>query len=79
MTTPSVVACLHCGGQISADPTLAGQQVACPHCKRHFLSQTPEPRHAEHLSSGDSTWTVITESDSSFCGVQIFRSLKSQP
>ena len=37
MTTPSVVACPHCGGQIAADPSLAGQQVACPHCKRALV------------------------------------------
>jgi hypothetical protein len=36
MSVPNVVACPHCGGQIAADPNLAGKQVACPHCKRPF-------------------------------------------
>ena len=37
MTVPNVVACPHCGGQISNDPSLAGKQVACPHCNRPLL------------------------------------------
>ncbi len=37
VSTPSVVACPHCGGQIADDPSLSGQQVACPHCKRPLV------------------------------------------
>ena len=31
------ISCPHCNGLIASDPNLAGQQVACPHCKRHLV------------------------------------------
>ena len=37
MSSPSIVACPHCNGQIAADPSIAGKQVGCPHCNGRII------------------------------------------
>jgi ssDNA-binding Zn-finger/Zn-ribbon topoisomerase 1 len=46
---PRVVACPHCGGQMTVNRELAGQDIACPHCQNVIAAK--ESQRAEAVSS----------------------------
>ena len=65
-----MITCPHCGGSVNAEPSMAGQSAACPHCRRAFtmpamIQPIVVPRQgAARRSSRDTSghgllWTII--------------------
>ena len=64
-----MIHCPHCGGGVTAQPSMAGQAAACPHCRRAFTMpaviqpivarQGSARRPARDASGHGLLWTLI--------------------